>query len=217
VFFVCFVVTNMTPDDIISESFRIIEREVGPHRFTAEEWPVVRRMIHASGDLELVHAVEFRNGAVRAGIEAIRQQTPLITDVTMVAAGINKQALARRNLAVHCFLNDADIAGQALEQQTTRSRAAMHKALAEYPEGIYIIGNAPTALAAVCEAVQNNQARPRLLLAMPVGFVGVLESKARVMKLDIPAIVVQGRKGGSALAVAAMNALLLLAREGASP
>ncbi|HMF15702.1 MAG TPA: precorrin-8X methylmutase [Gemmataceae bacterium] len=202
----------MTPDDILQESFCIIEREVGPHAFSAEEWPVVRRMIHAGGDLALAHAILFRNGAVQAGIEAIRKQTPVITDVTMVAAGINKSALARCNLAVHCFLNDAEISNQAAEQQTTRSRTAMHKALAKYPEAITIIGNAPTALAAVCEVVRDKQARPRLLLAMPVGFVGVLESKAEAMKLDIPAIVVQGRKGGSALAAAAMNALLLLAQ-----
>jgi precorrin-8X/cobalt-precorrin-8 methylmutase len=199
----------MTPDDILQESFRIIEREVGPHAFSAEEWPVVRRMIHASGDVELARAVQFQNRAVQAGIDAIRKQTPLVTDVTMAAAGINKPALDRWNLAVHCFLNDAEISNQALEQRTTRSRAAMTKALAKFPEAITIVGNAPTALVAVCEAVQNKQARPRLLLAMPVGFVGVLESKAQAMRLDIPLIVVQGRKGGSALAAAAVNALLL--------
>jgi precorrin-8X/cobalt-precorrin-8 methylmutase len=199
----------MTGDDILEESFRIIEREVGPHPFSHEEWPVVRRMIHASGDLELVHAVHFRHGALQAGIEAIRNQTPMVTDVTMVATGINKPALRRWNLAVHCFLNDAEISQQARERQTTRSRAAIDKAIEKFPEAIFIIGNAPTALTAVCEAVQNKQARPKLLLAMPVGFVGVLESKAQAMTLDIPIIVVQGRKGGSALAAAAINVLLL--------
>jgi precorrin-2 C(20)-methyltransferase len=202
---------KIKPNDILQESFRIIEREVGPHPFSAEEWPVVRRMIHACGDLELVHAIQFHQDAVGAGIEALRNHTPLITDVNMVAAGINKAALQEWNIAVHCFVDDAEIREQARQKQTTRSACAMHKALGQNPEGIYVIGNAPTALAAVCEAVRNQRARPRLLLAMPVGFVGVLESKAQAMKLDVPVIIVQGRKGGSALAAAAINALLHMA------
>ena len=201
-------VGKMNPDNILDESFRIIEREVGAQSFAAEEWPVVRRMIHACGDLDLVHAVEFRHDAVRAGIEAIRNKTPLITDVTMVAAGINKAALQELNLEVHCFINDADVLAQAGGKQTTRSYEAMYKALARFPEAIVVIGNAPTALSAVCEAIHHNKARPKLLLAMPVGFVGVLESKAQAMKLDIPVIAVHGRRGGSSVAAAAVNALL---------
>src|SRR5437879_3281708 len=98
----------MTPNDILEESFRIIDREVGPHSFSAEEWPVVRRMIHACGEVELVHAVQFRNDPVRAGIAALKKRTPLITDVSMVAAGINKRALEDLKLAVLCFINDAE-------------------------------------------------------------------------------------------------------------
>ncbi len=205
------------PDDILKESFRIIDGEVGVHPFPAKEWAVVRRMIHACGDVELVHGVQFRNEAVRAGIEALRAKTPLVTDVSMVAAGINKQTLEELSIPVHCFIADADVQALAKEKQTTRSYGAMHKALGQHPEAIYVIGNAPTALAAVCAAVREKWARPRLLLAMPVGFVGVLESKAQAVKLDIPVIVVHGRRGGSALAAAAVNALLLLAREARSP
>jgi precorrin-8X/cobalt-precorrin-8 methylmutase len=202
----------MLPDEIIAESFRIIDREVGPHSFTPEEWPIVRRMIHAAGDVELARAVIFRNDAARKGPSALHAGAPVIADVNMVAAGIRAPRQAA-SATVHCFIDDAEVKRRAEAERTTRSYRAMKHGLARFPEGIFVIGNAPTALAAVCEAVRENQARPALVCAMPVGFVGVLESKAQALTLDVPVIAVAGRKGGSAVAAAAVNAMLILAQE----
>jgi precorrin-8X/cobalt-precorrin-8 methylmutase len=207
----------MLPDEIIEESFRIIDREVGPHSFLADEWPIVRRMIHAAGDLELARAVVFRIDAARKGLAAFRAGLPLLTDVKMVATGINKAALEKLGSDVHCFIDDPEVRRRAVAEETTRSYAAMKQALARFPDGIFVIGNAPTALVAVCEAVRQKQARPALICAMPVGFVGVLESKAQALDLEVPLIAVSGRKGGSAVAAAAVNAMMLLALEARRP
>jgi precorrin-8X/cobalt-precorrin-8 methylmutase len=204
----------MRPDDILAESFRIIEAEVGPHPFDAVEWPVVRRMIHASGDLGLVRDVAFYPGAVAAGVTALRQGTPIVTDVRMVAAGIHRPSLEAVGVSLHCFIDDPDVRELAAAMGTTRSWCAMEKAIALVGEAVYVVGNAPTALLALCAAVREDRVRPRLVVAMPVGFVSVAESKEEALALGVPVLTVRGRKGGSAVAAAAVNALLLLAREG---
>jgi precorrin-8X/cobalt-precorrin-8 methylmutase len=204
----------MRPDDILAESFRIIEAEVGTHPFDAVEWPVVRRMIHACGDLELVRDVAFGAGAVTASVRALRERTPIVTDVAMVAAGIHRPSLDALGVGLHCFIDDPEVRRLAEATGTTRSRRAMEKAISAVGDALYVVGNAPTALLALCAAVRGGEVRPRLVVAMPVGFVAVAESKEEALALDVPVLTVRGRKGGSAVAVAAVNALLLLAREG---
>jgi precorrin-8X/cobalt-precorrin-8 methylmutase len=193
----------------------VIEAEVGPHPFAADEWPVVRRMIHASGDPGLVRDVIFTAGAVAAGVDALRRRTPVVTDVRMVAAGIHRPSLEALCVGLHCFIDDPEVARLAEAAGTTRSACAMERAFAAVGEALYVIGNAPTALLALCAAVRRGAVRPRLVIAMPVGFVGVVESKDEALGLGVPVLAVRGRKGGSAVAAAAVNALLLLAREGA--
>jgi precorrin-3B C17-methyltransferase len=209
--------TGLPPADrgqqIMEESFRIIEREVGAHVFAAEEWKVVRRLIHASGDLEMVRLACFRGDAVSAGVQALRQGTPIVTDVRMVAAGLNKAVLEKLHVAVHCFIDDAEAARRAIEEERTRSACAMEKAIATMKRAIYVVGNAPTALIVLCEAVRRGDVQPSLVVAAPVGFVAVHESKEQAFSLDVPLIGVRGRKGGSAIAAAAVNALLLMATE----
>jgi precorrin-8X/cobalt-precorrin-8 methylmutase len=200
--------------DILTASFRIIEAEVGAHAFGPLEWPIVRRMIHASGDLELARLVHFASGAAAAGVRALREKAPIVTDVRMVAAGVQTHLREALAVELHCFLNDAGVAQEAETHQTTRCAAGIGRAVAAFPEAIYAVGNAPTALAALGAAIRRGEARPRLVLAMPVGFVGVVESKEEVMTLPVPVIAVRGRRGGSAVAAAALNALLLLASEG---
>jgi precorrin-8X/cobalt-precorrin-8 methylmutase len=204
----------MRPDEILAESFRIIEAEVGAHAFDAVEWPVVRRMIHAAGDLELVRDVAFGAGAVAAGVRALREGTPVVTDVRMVAAGLHRPSLEALGVGLHCFIDDPEVCRTAEATGTTRSRCAMEKAISAVGDAVYVVGNAPTALLALCAAVREGKVRPRLVVAMPVGFVAVAESKEEALALGMPVLAVRGRKGGSAVAAAAVNALLLLAQEG---
>lgn len=200
-------------NDITEQSFRIIEREVGEHGFAADEWQVVRRMIHACGDLELVRLVCFRHDAVAAGVQALRQGAPLVTDVRMVAAGLNKTALGTLGVQVHSFIDDPDVERRASDEGRTRSACAMEKAMATLNRAVYVIGNAPTALLALCDGIRRGAVQPDLVIAAPVGFVAVEESKKQALALDVPLIGVHGRKGGSAIAAAAANALLLMAEE----
>jgi len=201
------------PDEILAESFRIIEAEAGAHGLGPLEWPVVRRMIHASGDLELVHLVHFTPGAVAAGVQAFQEGVPIVTDVRMVAAGIQGPLRGVLGVELHCFLDAPDVSGETEARGLTRCACAMEHAVRTLPEAVYVVGNAPTALSTLCAAVRDGTARPRLVLAMPVGFVGVIESKEEALALPVPILAVRGRRGGSAVAAAAVNALLLLARE----
>lgn len=204
----------MRPDEILAKSFRTIAEEIGKHNFNDTEWQVVRRMIHASGDLELAQFVRFHNDAAREGVRALQQRAPLVTDVQMVASGIDNRALHALGTRLHCFVDDPDVHRLAEEKGLTRSYCGMKKAVAQVGEAVYVIGNAPTALWALCEAVRQGFVRPRLVVAMPVGFVSVVESKEEASSLDVPVITVLGRKGGSAVAAAAVNALLLMATQG---
>jgi precorrin-8X/cobalt-precorrin-8 methylmutase len=205
---------ELAPSEILAESFRIIEREIGAHSFSAVEWPVVRRMIHATGDLEVARHVCFHHDAANAGVAALRAGAAIVTDVSMVAAGINKQLLARWHGALHCYIDDPEVQRRASEQGGTRSYWSMRRAMAEVGAAVYVIGNAPTALAALCEGVRSGMVRPALIVALPVGFVAVAESKEDALSLRVPVIAVRGRRGGSAMAAAAVNALLLVAAEG---
>lgn len=170
-------------------------------------------MIHASGDLELAHLVCFRHNAVVAGVQALRQGAPVVTDVRMVAAGLNKTALESLHVDVHCFIDDPEVARRAAEEGRTRSACAMEKAMAAMKQAVYVVGNAPTALLALCDGTRRGAVCPHLAITAPVGFVAVEESKEQAFALDVPLIGVRGRKGGSAVAAAAMNALLLMAAE----
>ena len=204
----------LTPEQIMAESFRMIEAEVGPHTFDAVEWPVVRRIIHASGDLEFAHLTHFHREAALAGVQALHEGVPLVTDVRMVASGIQRPVLQELGLALHCFIDAPEVAHMAQAQGTTRSACAMHKAVAEVGAAVYVIGNAPTALLTLCACVRQGLVQPRLIVAMPVGFVAVVESKEQALTLETPVITVRGRKGGSAVATATVNALLLMAQRG---
>jgi precorrin-3B C17-methyltransferase len=203
--------------EIVEESFRIIDREVGEHGFAEKEWQVVRRMIHACGDVELAGLVCFRHNAVAAAVQALKEGAPLVTDVRMVIAGLNKSALDSLEIGVYSFIDDPEVARRAVQEGRTRSACAMEKAMTLMKQAVYVVGNAPTALLALCEGIRRGVARPHLVIAAPVGFVAVEESKEQAFALDVPLIGVRGRKGGSAVAAAAVNALLLLAMEEARP
>ena len=115
----------LTPEQIMAESFRIIDAEVGSHPFDAVEWQVVRRIIHASGDLEFAHLVHFQHAAAHAGVQALQAGMPIVTDVRMVASGIQRPVLEKLGITLHCFIDAPEVARMAQEQETTRSACAM--------------------------------------------------------------------------------------------
>jgi precorrin-3B C17-methyltransferase len=208
---------NLRADEILAESFRIIDAEAGAHPFGPLEWAVVRRIIHAAGDLEMLRLVHFSPGAAVAGVQAFQEGVPIVTDVRMVAAGISATLRQELGVELHCFLDSSEASRAAAERGQTRCAGALEQAIAALPEAVYVIGNAPTALSALCAAVRRGTAKPRLVIAMPVGFVGVLESKQEALALPVPVVAVRGRRGGSAVAAAAVNAMLVLARERGTP
>ncbi len=196
------------------DSFAIVDREAGPHGYRADEWPLVRRMIHASADFDFNGITRFHPQAISAGLHAIRAGRPIVTDVEMIIAGLSSPRLAHFGVTTHHFISDADVIAAAQAQQTTRAVQAMRKAHAAglIDGGIIAVGNAPTALLEVLRLIREEAVRPALIIGMPVGFVSAAESKAELAELDdIPWIIIHGRKGGSPLVVAAIHALLALA------
>ncbi|WP_339223413.1 precorrin-8X methylmutase [Paenibacillus sp. FSL H8-0332] len=202
---------TVQPQEIEGLSFQMITEELGEHSFSALEYPIVQRIIHASADFELGRSLVFHPGAIEAGIHAMLQGKPIIADVRMVEAGIAKERIQRYGGEVRVHIADPDVVDEAKALGTTRAIIATRKACAQAPGGIYVIGNAPTALLELIRLVKAGAAQPGLVIGMPVGFVSAAESKDELRKLDIPFITNIGRKGGSTIVVAAVNALSLLA------
>lgn len=197
------------------DSFAIIDAEAGAHGYTAEQWPLVRRMIHASADFEMNGLTAFHHDAMRAGLAAVlKGGTPVVADVEMICVGLSQPRLAHFGLSTHHYIADADVIEAAKAANSTRAVQAMRKALrmGKLDGAIVGIGNAPTALIELTRLIREEGARPALVLGMPVGFVSAAESKALLMTVDeVQWIAIRGRKGGSTLVVAAIHALLSLA------
>ena len=204
---------TVQPQEIESASFEMITEELGEHSFTEEQYPVVQRVIHASADFELGRSMVFHPDAIEAGIKAIREGRKVVADVQMVQVGISKPRLEKFGGSVHVYISDKDVMEEAKRLNTTRAIISMRKAIKEAEGGIYVIGNAPTALLELIRLVKEGEARPGLVIGVPVGFVSAAESKEELAKLDIPFITNIGRKGGSPVAVAALNALSILAEK----
>jgi len=194
--------------DIYRESFSIIRREADLSAFPPDLARVVVRMIHACGMTDLAQLVLASPGATEIGVQALRAGAPILCDAMMVANGITRSRLPRNN-EVLCTLSDAATAGLAARLQTTRSAAALELWRDKLAGSVVVIGNAPTALFHLLEMIEQGAPRPALILGIPVGFVGAAESKQALTesRLELPYITVQGRRGGSAIAAAAVNAL----------
>jgi precorrin-8X/cobalt-precorrin-8 methylmutase len=196
-------------------SFAIIDQEAGTHSYAADEWQVVRRIIHATADFEFKTLTAFSTGAILAGIAALKGGCPIVVDVKMIAVGLNEERLRSYGCAVHCFISDDDVIAAAKANNSTRAIEAMRKAqrLGLLDGGIVAVGNAPTALLEVARMVREEGLRPALVIGVPVGFVSAAESKEAALAMSVPHIVVRGRKGGSPIAVAIIHALLMLSTE----
>lgn len=211
---------HLSPEEIEAESFRMIDEEVGPHPWSPAEWPVVRRAIHTSADFDYARSMVFSRNALAQGVAALKQGRGIVTDTTMALSGINKGRLARWGILASCFVADLDVAREAKIRGVTRSLVAIDRGAADRANGIFVIGNAPTALFELIRLVRQEGVRPDLIIGMPVGFVGAAESKEALLALehDLPEvsfITNRGRKGGSNVAAAVVNALLILAEESA--
>ncbi|MDQ0216920.1 precorrin-8X methylmutase [Peribacillus cavernae] len=203
---------TVDPDKIYDYSFSIIAEEMGAHDFSDDEWMIVRRIIHASADFELGRSVIIHPNAIRAGVEAIRKGRHVIADVQMIESGTGKTRFQKHGGDVHCYISDPDVTVEAKRLKTTRAIISMQKAVRENAGGIYAIGNAPTALLELIRLIKEGIAKPDLIIGMPVGFVSAAESKEELAKIaEVPFITNVGRKGGSTVTVAALNAISLLA------
>jgi precorrin-8X/cobalt-precorrin-8 methylmutase len=201
------VLQRIAPLDIEAVSFRIIEAELGPTAFSPEQFAVVRRCIHATGDFSFAENLRFHPQAIEAGLRAIRAGQNILVDVNMAASGISKSLLARFGGHVICKVADTETAERAVASTMTRSEAAVELAAPENI-GIAVAGNAPTALLKIMELIASGIFAPELVIGVPVGFVNAAESKEILATQPYPFITALGRKGGTPVAVAAVNALL---------
>jgi len=204
---------GMKPEEIESESFRIIDDEAGEHGWSEAEWQVVRRAVHTSADFEYVRSMVFSDDAVEKALAALRSGAGIVTDTNMALSGISRARLAPFGCSVTCHVADADVAELAQREGITRSIAAMRKAASNPANRIFVIGNAPTALFELLRLTAEGTARPELIIGLAVGFVGAEESKNALAAAEhgIPFITNIGRKGGSNVAAAVVNALTILA------
>ena len=200
---------------IVEQSFAIIDSEISQHDLNPEEYAIARRVIHATADFEYLQLLQFSPDAIASGINAIASGVPIITDVTMVERGI-------RSLVAKTFKNPLISAIEFAEtaaEGKTRTETGLCKCWEKYPQGIYVIGNAPTALLALCDLISRSRStaeerssdKPALVVGAPVGFVSTIESKQALSKIDVPQILTLGRKGGSPVAASIVNALIVLA------
>jgi precorrin-8X/cobalt-precorrin-8 methylmutase len=200
-----------SPQDIEAESMRIIDREAGAHSFSADEWTIVRRIIHATADFEVMKTIRFHPQAIAAGIAALKQGKPVYTDTQMLRAAIGVKLQEQCGCTAVCLVADEEVKRVSAASGITRSAAAMQSVAALLQGAVVAIGNAPTALFEAIRLCREGAMAPSLIIGMPVGFVGAAESKQALLDAELVSITMLGRKGGTPAAAAAMNALMQLA------
>lgn len=198
------------PMAIETKSMEIISKGMKPHSFNEQQLNVVRRTIHTTGDFDYENIVSISEGAIEAGIKAVSSGCRIVTDTMMAFSGINKRSLEAAGCRIDCFIGHEEVFRLAKERQITRSMAAMEFAASEGVD-IFVIGNAPTALFRIGELIQENKVAPRLIIGVPVGFVGAAESKEYIRSFGVPSITTIGTKGGSNVAAAILNAIIYMA------
>ena len=201
---------DIAPGKIEERSFEIISEELDKLgiKIAKENELVVKRVIHASADFDYAKNLVFSDGAVKIALDALRNGCDIVTDTQMAKAGINKTILSSLGGEVHCFMSDEDVSRQAKEEGLTRAVISMRKAATLTKPCIFALGNAPTALIEVKRLIDENKLKPVLVIGVPVGFVNVIESKELMLESSVPYIIALGRKGGSNVAAAIINALI---------
>lgn len=203
---------------IEDQSMQIIDKEIGSHPYNKLEWPIVRRVIHATDDFDFSknNKIIFHSNAIKSGMKALRNGCSITVDVNGVIGGMNKQNLNNFSNKTICNISNPEVMELAKKSNKTRSQISMRIAASEMNDGIIVIGNAPTALLEVIQMIRENLVNPALVIGVPVGFVSSPESKEELRTLDVPYITNLGRKGGSPCASAIVNALFKLIRQESS-
>ena len=205
---------HVLPGDIEKRSFEIIAEELSSMGISLdpEQDPVIRRAIHSSADFDYAKTLHFSQDAVRIARNLIARGADIITDTNMALTGINKKRLAAYEGQVRCYMAEESVADEAKERGLTRAAVSMEHAAGDITESgtraIFAVGNAPTALITLRKLYDDGIFRPDFVIGVPVGFVNVTEAKELILETDIPCIINRGRKGGSNIAAAIVNALL---------
>lgn len=210
---------GMHPADIEVRSFRVIDQLVPESLLPVDEGgkALAKRMIHASGDPDIAGHIRVTRGGAEAGVTALRRGCAIYTDVRMVSAGINVDMAGTLGNTITCLMDDPRVPERARSEGTTRAVAAVRFHAEQLSGSIVVIGNAPTALLGLLDLVDEGRCRPALVIGTPVGFVNAAESKEELLKRDVPCATLLGSRGGSAMAAAAVNALLKIATGQARP
>ena len=199
----------LLPDEIDQESLKMVQASLpNDLALPANEHYVLCRIIRAEGDPGIAGDVRFSPGAVERGLAALRNHADVVTDVRMVEMGISKALLRRWQVVTRCLIDAPEVAERARRERTTRSVAAIRELSPHINGAVVAVGNAPTALLALLDLVDQGAVNPALVIGMPVGFVACPESKQELVKRSIPYITILGRRGGSSAAAATVNALL---------
>ncbi|UCZ55757.1 precorrin-8X methylmutase [Desulfurispirillum indicum] len=196
------------------DSFAIIDANTDLSRFTSEEQVIARKLIHTTGDLEFAQLTSILPGAVEAGVAALRRGAPIICDVEMVRVGITTRYLQHYGNPVLCFISEPEVLERARAENLTRAETAMLYAAERYPDALYAIGNAPTALLKLLELTAAGAMQPAFVAGLPVGFVKAEESKDLLRQTTIPHVTNLGPKGGSPCAATVINGLLVVLAQG---
>ncbi|WP_074885694.1 precorrin-8X methylmutase [Butyrivibrio proteoclasticus] len=198
------------PSEIEKRSFEIITKELEDMGkiIPDEEAPVTKRVIHTSADFEYADTLAYSENAIKIARDMIKNGAHIVTDTNMAMAGINKKRLATYGGEVHCFMADESVAKEAKERGVTRATVSMERAAELNVPIIFAIGNAPTALISLYEMMEKGIYRPEFVIGVPVGFVNVVAAKELFLQSDVPYIINRGRKGGSNIAAAIVNALV---------
>lgn len=195
---------------IEEKSFEIITEELGNKTFQEREGKIIKRVIHTTADFEYGDITKISETAIDSALKALKEGCKIYTDTKMAMSGINKKVLKELNSEIYCLVDDAEVTKEAKERGLTRSMVAMEKAVKDPETKIFVIGNAPTALFQLCSYIDEGHGKPSLVVGVPVGFVGAAESKEELTKRNVPYITTLGRKGGSTIAAAIINALMYM-------
>ncbi len=199
------------PDEIYRRSFSLIREAFGDRWPDEPEREIIKRIAHTTADVDFALTFQMSPDAIVKGVEAIRAGKGIVTDVSMVLAGIRKEPLIKYGCPLNCLLYDEGVAEEAAKRGTTKAAVAIGKAAPLYEGGIVSIGNAPTALFELIDLVKAGKAAPALIVGVPVGFVGAAESKIELIESGIPFISNPSKRGGSPIAATIVNGLCTLA------